>query len=331
MNLPRSIKYAVRSVASWHMQGDRKNVLLKATARGGSTWVMEIIASQPGFRYYDEPFNIRRDNVRRTGLFRGWSELQPEHCDIDRVTDYLDALRDNRYRHMNPAPFRRHYRPITHRIVFKLHELEHAIGQIAARCDCRVLYLVRHPIPNSLSRAVVPRLELFLASDYYRDKYLGETRMQEIREVAEKGSRLQRFVVSWCFENYLPLRHAAEQGWATLSYEELLLNPARSCRYLADALDLPDMRRLLRSVGEPSSNITLSGQETLQIMRDPDQDARRRRLVTRWRDKVGREEEKSAMEVLQLFDIQAYRFDRLVPDADLLHFEDTVSRLEVDE
>ncbi|VAW73269.1 hypothetical protein MNBD_GAMMA15-653 [hydrothermal vent metagenome] len=330
MNPGRSFKYLLRSLASQHVQGPKKNILLKATARGGSTWVMEMIASQPGFRFYDEPFNIRRDNVRKAGLFHAWEELQPDACDNEKIIDFLDGLKHNRYRFMSPAPFRKFYRPITRRIVFKLHELEHMIDEIAERCGCDVLYLIRHPIPNSLSRFVVPRLESFLESDFYRDRYLGEQRLKEISEVARKGTRLQQFVVSWCFENYIPLKDTDLGKWTTLSYEELLLNSRKSCQYLSQSLDLEDQSELLRSVGEPSTNITMSGQETLDIMSDPDEEKRKRQLVTRWKARVSDEEEKLAMDVLSMFDIDTYRYGRFIPHKNLLHFNDTETKLGTD-
>ena len=178
MNPEWTFKYLLRSIAGYHIQGNKKNILLKATARGGSTWVMEMIAAQPGFRFHDEPFNIRRESVVKAGLFHTWADLQPENCDHDKVIGFLEALKHNRYRFLNPAPFRKFYRPITRRIVFKIHELEHMIDEIATRCDCHILYLIRHPIPNSLSRSVVPRLEYFLKSDFYRTRYLGDQRMK---------------------------------------------------------------------------------------------------------------------------------------------------------
>ncbi|MDB4516531.1 sulfotransferase domain-containing protein [Crocinitomicaceae bacterium] len=329
MHLGLSFKYLLCSIASWHIQGPKKNILLKATARGGSTWVMEMIASQPGFRFYDEPFNIRRDNVKKAGLFCSWEELQPDTCDNEKVIKFLEALKYNQYRFMSPAPFRKYYRPVTRRIVFKLHELEHLIKEISERCDCDVLYLMRHPIPNSLSRAVVPRLDSFLASDFYRERYLGERKMNEIINVARKGTRLQRFVVSWCFENYIPLKEVSLDGnkWTALSYEELLLNSRKSCRYLSESLGLEDQDRLLRSVGEPSTNISMSGQETMEIMENPDDKDRKKNLVTRWKKRVSDEAERDAMEVLLLFDIDAYKYGRFIPNAKLLRFDDTAEKL----
>ena len=146
----------MRAASNIHVQGSEPNIFLFATARGGSTWVMEIIASQPGMKHYDEPLNVRRDNVAHTGLFPNWPSIMPETGDPERVIRYLNALATGEYRFMNPAPFRPHHRWFTHRIVFKIHELEHLIGRIALECHGQVVYLLRHPIPTTQSRRVLP-------------------------------------------------------------------------------------------------------------------------------------------------------------------------------
>ena len=152
MKTIRLFKDIIRTYSNIHTQGTKKNILLNATPRGGSTWVMEIIASQPGMKFYDEPFNIRREIIKKTQLFAGWEDLQPEGCDPGKIISYLKALENNQYGYLNAAPFQKNHRWITNRIVFKVHELEHLITEIADQCNMQVLYLLRHPIPTSLSK-----------------------------------------------------------------------------------------------------------------------------------------------------------------------------------
>jgi len=217
-----SIKYALKSLGNIHSQGPEKNIFLFATARGGSTWVMEIIASQPGMKYSDEPFNIRRDDVGRTGLFPDWESVMPDTGDPERIVGYLNALAHGRYRYMNPRPFRRNHRLLTDRIVFKIHELEHLVGFIAERWHGSILYLLRHPIPTTLSRRVFPRLDLFLRSDYYAGLLGDGAGLEEIRALGARGTHLQRGTVSWCYENLIPLRFCDFDA-LVVTYEELVL------------------------------------------------------------------------------------------------------------
>jgi hypothetical protein len=321
VKLPANVKYALKAVSNIHRQGPDENIFLFATARGGSTWVMEIIASQSGMKYYDEPFNIRRDNVARTGLFPDWASIMPDTGDTDAIVRYLNDLAAGRYRHMNPPPMRRNHRWLTNRVVFKIHELEHLIGTIARRCHGTVLYLLRHPVPTSLSRKTLPRLDLFLGSQYYARLIGRDDRLKAIHHIAATGSPLQRGVVSWCYENIVPLRFPDFEG-IFVTYEELVLNPERSANLLSERLKLTDRDALLRAFSQPSANINMSSKQTQTLMTESDE-RRRLHLVEKWMGKISPRDEAHVTEILEIFDLDIYRGDRPLPAAPYLHFEDT--------
>jgi hypothetical protein len=321
VRVPVRLKQIVKAFANVHRQGDLPNIFLFATARGGSTWVMELIASQPGMKYYDEPFNIRRQNVARTRLFPTWDTVMPDGADTERIVAYLRDLQRGRYGYMNPPPFRRNHRFFTSRIVFKIHELEHLVDTLPQRCNGVAVYLLRHPVPTSLSRAVLPRLDLFLRSEYYEAR-LGAARSRAIRALAARGTHLQRGVVSWCYENVVPLT-SASPSTLFVTYEELVLNPVRSCDLLTARLQLTDRDAVLRGFGRPSANITMSSAETLAAMGHPDEQQRRRQLVTRWQPKLAPADVVATAEILDLFGLDVYRADGALPARRFLHFSDT--------
>jgi hypothetical protein len=324
----QELKYLIKSISSWHIQGDKKNIIVNATPRGGSTWLMGLIASQSGMKYYDEPFNIRRDNVQRVGLFKDWSDLLPDNCEKDKVFGLLNDLAKNRYRFMNPPPFRKNHRIVTNRIVFKLHEWEFMINEIAQVCNCQVVYLIRHPIPNSLSREQIPRLDYFIKSAYYRDKYLDASQFNNVKQIYLSGSKLQKYVLSWCFENVDSLKSSDLSDWLIISYEELVLNSDKTCKLLVDHLELDDYASLLKNVSKPALNIALSRQETHEVMRAPDDLKRKRKLITRWKSKIDDDQERLALEVLSIFGLNDYSFGRFTPAKRLLNFANTNGLLE---
>jgi len=280
---------------------------------------MEIIASQPRMKYYDEPFNIRRDDVRRAGVFTSWPSLMPDSGQGESALSYLDGLARNRFPHMNPPPFGKYHRLLTSRIVFKILAMEHMIDEIKSRCAGQVVYLIRHPLATSISRKVLPRLDLFVESAFYRDRYLSPRQAEEIRRLHEKGTPLQRAVLSWCFENLIPLKHSPREDWLLLSYEELLLNTRECCALVQNRLGLEDLGLMLKAAGEPAANIYLSTDDTRRIMADPDEARKKRTLITKWRDRVTPEEEASAFEVLALFELDPYEPERFMPTARYLH------------
>jgi len=327
LKIKESIGLALRSISNIHRTGNKKDIFLFATARGGSTWMMEILASQPGIKFFDEPVNIRRPNVQRTGVFREWLDLMPDGRRGEDILQFFLDLQKNRYGFLNPAPFRRNYRPITNRNVFKLHALEHMINELKDRCHGQVVFLLRHPIPTTLSRYEFPRLDRFLLSCYHRSEYLDDHQVNEAWNLYCKGSKLQRGILSWCFENFIPLRHSDQKDWLVLTYEELLLNPEKLCQTIATSLDLPRVDLMLRAVNTPAANIKMSKQDTFAILNERDEQIRRRNLVTKWKLKVTENEEQSCFDILSLFGLDTYQFQRAIAHDRYLHYPDTVKLL----
>ena len=326
MTIRDSAKYALKAVSNLHRQGDRPNVFLFATARGGSTWVMEILASQPGVKYYDEPFNIRRDNVARTGLFPNWESLMPDTDDPARIVSFLNGLVSGEYPHMNPPPFRPFHRLMTDRIVFKIHELEHLVGRIARECHGQVVYLLRHPVPTTQSRAVLPRLHLFLASSYYADIVGDGRRLRDIRRIGTEGTKLQKGVVSWCYENLIPLTRPDFEG-LFVTYEELVLNPERSCDLFLERLHFADREKMLQAFHTPAANISMSSAVRQAEMARTDPRDRAISLVSKWQATLTDGDRRAVNEIMELFGLDVYSADRVLPHARYLHFDDTAARL----
>ncbi len=321
MKVPARIKFALSTVSNIHRQGTEPNILLFATPRGGSTWVMEILASQPGVKFFDEPFNIRRTNVAHTKLFQKWEDLMPDTDSPDAIVDYMNDLAANRYPHMNPLPFRPLHRFRTDRVVFKIHELEHLVGTLAKRCHSQVVYLLRHPVPTTLSRVVFPRLNLFLSSPYYR-RVIGDDRaLREIERIVATGDRLACGIVSWCYENVVPLRHRDFDG-LFVTYEELVMNPVRSCDLLIDTLHFPDRAAMLAAFDQPAANIAMSKTVTRSMIADADERKRRTYLVSKWLQRMTTADYATVSTVLNLFGIDEYTADDPMPHRHL-HFDDT--------
>jgi Sulfotransferase family len=326
VKVPVRVRFALSALSNVHRQGPEQNILLFATPRGGSTWVMEILASQPGVKYFDEPFNIRRANVAHTKLFSGWEDLMPETNSTDALVGYINDLAANRYPHMNPPPFRPLHRFRTNRIVFKIHELEHLVGTLATRCNAQVVYLLRHPVPTTLSRVVFPRLEMFLGSPYYRGIIGDERTLREIERIVANGSHLERGIVSWCYENLVPLRHRDFDG-LFVTYEELVVNPVRSCDLLLERLRFRHREAMLAAFDQPAANIEMSKTVTRSTFADPDGRKRRTYLVTKWLQRVTSAECAAVSSILQLFGIETYTADDPMPQQHL-HFGDTRQMLD---
>jgi hypothetical protein len=322
------LKFLLNSIGNIHRNSDEANIFLFATARSGSTWLMELIAGQPGFKFFDEPLNIRRANVQHTGLFSDWNTLMPEAQSKDYIFRYLRALAHNQYKHMNPTPFRKNYRLFTNRIIFKIHEIEHLIEDVQKKFGGQILYLLRHPIATTISRKVLPRINCFISSNYFMNTCLSHTQRNEVREVYNKGTEYDRGILSWCFQHAIPLYHLNPRNWLLITYEELVLNPAKSCNLLSRHFNLPDLKKMLADIDAPSTNIKMSGKDTLQLMEDQNRVRRQQGLVRKWRNKVSAAQEARTYEIMAMFDMDVYTRGSFVANSTYLHFDDTAQLAE---
>jgi hypothetical protein len=291
-----------------HRPDGQPNVFLFSTPRSGSTWLMELIWTQPGFRFCDEPLNIRNRIVARDLGIDNWPDLfSPDAA--PKVERYFRRLSDGSLRSNGPGPWRQPYRPLTSRVVFKvIHAGHDRINWFRDRFNGRVVYLLRHPIAVSLSREDYPTMPYMLSGGY--GEHLTSRQREFGREIAEKGNELERGVLAWCLQNMIPLRDATVD-WAMISYEELVLNPEPVIRVLTEKLGLPQPARLMEQLLIPSASTRKSDAETRGLL--DQREEQRNELVAKWRRHISEQEERSAMEILERFEIDAYRFGCTLP------------------
>jgi hypothetical protein len=298
----------IKSKSNIHRPDGSPSVFLFSMPRSGSTWLMELIWTQPGFKSCDEPLNLRSSLVRKNLGISEWKDLYDQDATLA-MESYFRAFCDGRLGFMNPSPLRRHYRPLTQRIVFKvIHGGEDRINWFRDAFNSRIVLLLRHPIAVSLSREVYPRLHAFLNSDYRR--HLTKDQLDYANRIFDGGTGLERGVLSWCLQNMVPLREACDD-WAIVSYEQLVLEPRPVVMHLAHKLNLPEPERMLNHLATPSGVKAKSDAATQEVLGNTAN--RRSWLVEKWRERVGSSEERRVMEILERFELDAYRWGNLRP------------------
>jgi hypothetical protein len=306
----RRLKELVRSVSSVHLPDGRPNIFIFTTPRSGSTWLWELLCSQPGLKGINEPDDLRSPSVRRHLGISDWVQLYNRDSE-PLLRRYFEGLCSGRLGFMNPWPSLRRFRPLTRRIVFKLlHCGEDRISWFRDTFNGRIVVLLRHPIPVALSRNVYPRLRAFLESDYHRHFTLDQVAFA--RKVIDTGSKLEQGILDWCLQNAVPLSQM-EPDWIVVTYEQLLLDPEPVIRRFAVELDLPDLGAMRRRLNVPSRTVSKSDQQTARVLREPNSQERTEFLLEKWRSKVSRAEEDRLMGTLRVFDIDAYTAGELLP------------------
>ena len=102
-----------------HKPSALPNVLLFSLPRSGSTWLLELIWSQPEFKYVNEPLNLKGSWLRKKSHINGFKELYTEAV-RDKVVAYFKGFVEGTHHFMNPNPSRKNSRFFTSRIVFKV-------------------------------------------------------------------------------------------------------------------------------------------------------------------------------------------------------------------
>src|SRR5690606_15655183 len=138
---------AARWLSSVHRPTGLPNACIVSAPRSGSTWLLELVLSQPGFKPCNEPFNLRKTAVvRRLGLHE-WSQLN-DSAHLPAMKAYLETFLENRYSaaFKGLRPGLPHHRFITSRIAFKiLFACEHRLDWLAETLNARLVLLIRHP------------------------------------------------------------------------------------------------------------------------------------------------------------------------------------------
>ncbi|HEU5316354.1 MAG TPA: sulfotransferase domain-containing protein [Chloroflexota bacterium] len=299
-------KLLMKGLMTLHRPDGQSNVFVFSLPRGGSTWLMELICTQPGFKPCSDPLNLREIEVRRHSGLERWEDLyDPEKAAL--LRRYFQGFCDGSVRFRNLHPGRANYRPLTRRVAFKMHACEDRINWFRDEFNGRVVLFLRHPIAVSLSRQENPILGAMLSSGMYR-RHFDEDQLAYAARIWETGTALEQKVLAWCLFTAVALR-AREDDWAVVTYEQLVLEPAPAIDYLARKLLLPRPAEMLRRVAAPSRVKFKSDRETQRLLADAAAGSgdERRSLVGKWRARVSEAEERRAMEIPERFGIDVYR------------------------
>lgn len=306
----KTLKKNVRAYANKHTPGSKSNVFIFSSPRSGSTWLMELIRTQPGFKSCEEPLNLRNPDVGQHLGLTDWDQLYDENA-ANYFHTYFEGFCNGTMRFMNGNPLKAHHRFGTNRIVFKiLHGGEDRIGWFAEQFNGRILLLLRHPLAVTISRESYPRLNTFLNSDY--QKHLTTVQKQLSLDIIQNGTLLEKGVLSWCLQNAIPLNHATDD-WVILTYEQLVLDPAPLIHHVAKMADLPNPERMLTQLHQPSASYRKSDEETRTLLA-AEQPQNRQKMVNKWRKKVDKEAGVTAMQILSQFNLSIYSYEEDLPE-----------------
>jgi len=318
--LDKAKAWGIWLLGQFHIyQLTEKPIVIFATRRGGSTLLMEMIASQSGVDFVAEPVNLWRyrpyfDRLPHPPRGRFISLSQEE---ARQVRSYFKDLLTGRIKAFNAwNPFHPTWNFRVRRLVVKLLSANTLIDWMAKEFEIEVLYLLRHPVPVALSclgRNWGNDAEAYLQNPCFREQVLGPERARFADDVLASGTLLEKFVLEWCLENFYPLQVYKERPWLVLTYEEVICLPKQVSELICSRFGLPDPERMARAVSRPSRTTFFADAREAIVKQGP------QAMLGRWLKRVSREELRGVQEILDALGIQAYQAFSPYPRAYLCH------------
>jgi len=313
-------KRFITTFLNYHRPGDKKDILILSSPRSGSTLLMELLYTQPGIKYINEPLDKSvLDHFGFLPIRTRWDYLNLDPYEQRAIKYYFQNSKEIKY--FGPTDvFDKNYKFFSNRRVFKVIRANALIEWFMKELDMEIIYLIRHPIAQSLScinRGHHCAIAEYLQDHDFSETYLNKEQKSFAQQVFESGSLLEKFVVEWCLDNLAPLYTCKTHNFLTASYEELVLKPRKVIGLLCDKLDLPDRDRMLSRIRTPSRVTDTSTMQTKDMIRKGD----RNFLVSKWEKYVSESETRRAFEILHQFDIKVYRFGSYLARYDLLDFK----------
>jgi hypothetical protein len=313
MNL-NYLRWQIKRFSNVHSQGNQKNIFVFSTARSGSSWLMEMLATQPGMKYINEPLLMTQfEDSWWSPLPPSWELVLPNPERKKILHKYFSALISNDIGVGAPAPFKKFHRWTSNRIVFKILRCKDLMNWFETEFDAQIVYLIRHPIATSISRTSVSRLPMFLANEVFCSRYLSVDQRRFCMAILDHGSELEKKVLDWALQNLPPLRYLDRTNWCCVTYEELVATPESEIAKLSKRLELPDTERVMCQIGVPSGSVSLSDESTQKYLRESVGESDRTHLLRKWRKKVSDVDERRVFEILEHLDIDLYEVGSDLP------------------
>lgn len=306
------VKEAIWYLTLRHEPGTRPDICVFASYRGGSTWLMELIAAEKGMRPLNEPLGPWSGAIAQARHMPKYRAGQIVHFDSDKeeaqLTRYVELLLSGRAAVNAPWWFwRRNYPFRSDRLVVKITEAKCLIDWFDATFDVQIVLLARHPIPRALScihNKWESNAAAFLANQWFCDEYLGPEHVRYCQDIVDNGTELQKQVLSWALENLVPLRLFPDRPhWVFVSYEACVLRPDDTLLALSEQLDLSDAGAMRERLRTPSRSSHMSQAATRDQITHGDSSA----ILGRWRNEVPEDEERELLDILGTLGIPLYR------------------------
>ena len=277
-----------------------RTILVAGTARSGTTWLAEIIASQLACRIMFEPFHPHK--VEAFGAFEYFHYLRPS-VDNRQLYTYCTTL------------FRGHIRhPWIDREIDTLRPDYRLIKEIRANLFLKwihqrfpqvpLLFILRHPCAVVLSR-----LQLQWATDSDIDSFLRQPQLVadfltgKMDVIERARSDVAKHALIWCISNVVPLQQFEPGTLPIVFYEQLITYPDTLIPAIFRHLEIADYQdSVFRAAQKPST--TSKRHSAIMTGSNP---------LTQWQNKLSARQIDDVLAVVAAFGLDTIYDDSPMP------------------
>ncbi|TFH26866.1 MAG: sulfotransferase [Bacteroidia bacterium] len=292
------------------------DVFIFSLPRAGSTLLAEVLNTDPHSKMASESLAMNKDNTHVLRKYFEKGFLGERYVDISdenfqgMIKYYADLSAGKTWNSYYWSDFFTPYHHLTTtRTIFKTHRVSYYFDDLMAHFkDDFGLYLLRNPVSHALSRlnkGWSTYLDLYAEALKIKD-ILPRKAELKIAQVKATGSDLEKYIVSWCLENYVFIRSYQEGRLASnifaVFYEELVLNPENTIKDICLKVKMEYNENMLSIVDVPSSGIVHSTKETIDQIKAGNKNY----LTDRWKESISIHTEKKVEDILTSFGISIY-------------------------
>ena len=298
-----------------------ETILTTGSPRSGTTWLMEVLESIPGYVYIFEPLNpIFFPEILKIGLLeKPYIKPDKDWIELER---YLERAFTGRIYSLIP-PYNFKFIPIIHRVlnnklIVKSIRLNRVLPWITNRFALRsTILLIRHPCSVIVSQLktgfcgyhadtppynnIFPTKKMILREAEKID-LIESNILNELKKIETKEEIL---AASWCLDNIVPLSSPKPHKWITVFYERLVKEKeSEMIRILKEIGEVKLTKSIIKVLQTPSM---LTSVEEKHIVKDAE------KQLSKWKNQLSEKQVKNILDIVSLFNLDFYKED-IEPD-----------------
>jgi hypothetical protein len=275
------------------------SILVAGTARSGTTWLGDLIASQVPCRILFEPFHSEL-----VPEYRGFHYFQYMRPGTENPEFYAFAqkvftgdIRNRWIDHQNE------------RIISKFRLVKEIRANLALKWlhdnfpEVPIIFITRHPCAVVLSR-----MELGWATDHDIEAFISQPQLVEdylgpyLDLIRSAGNSEEKHAVIWSVSNMVPLKQFSSNELKVVHYENLCTHPARELPGIFETIGYEFSRPFVDTINQPSQT-TRAGSA---VVTGTDK-------IGNWKQKLSRSQIDNILQVVQAFGLGHLYGDSTLP------------------